>query len=69
VAYILIFIFFLYRVQQWREFVDGLGDAAVAHEYYRVREKMGLDEDQLFFLIVRCLVLSYSAYIEQIQGR
>jgi abortive infection bacteriophage resistance protein len=49
VAYILIFIFFLYRVQQWREFVDGLGDAAVAHEYYRVREKMGLDEDQLFF--------------------
>jgi hypothetical protein len=59
VAYILIFIFFLYRVQQWREFlyrvqqwrefVDGLGDAAVAHEYYRVREKMGLEEDQPFF--------------------
>jgi hypothetical protein len=36
-------------VQQWREFVDGLGDAAVAHEYYRVREKMGLEEDQPFF--------------------
>jgi hypothetical protein len=50
VAYILIiFIFFLYRVQQWREFVDGLGDAS--HDYYyRVREKMGLYEDQLLYL-------------------